>query len=69
VPAVRTGQRPVLARNDPLDVFGEQRQQALLVAADMKDSEIAFLRGEIYRRDVDPPMRAIIAYDRYSARC
>jgi hypothetical protein len=31
VPAVRAGQRPVLAGNDPLDIFGNQRQQALLV--------------------------------------
>src|SRR6202453_5202656 len=33
VPAVRAGQRPVLARNDPLNIFGNQRQQTLLVAA------------------------------------
>src|SRR5580704_4483103 len=33
VPAVRAGQRPVLARNDPLNVFGRQCQQALLIAA------------------------------------
>src|ERR1700735_2457049 len=33
VPAVRAGQRPVLARNDPLNIFGRQRQQILLVAA------------------------------------
>ena len=32
VPAVRTGQRPVLARNDPLNIFGRQRQQTLLIA-------------------------------------
>src|SRR5579863_1492067 len=32
VPAVRAGQRPVLARNDPLNIFGRQRQQTLLVA-------------------------------------
>src|SRR5450759_1740315 len=32
VPAVRAGQRPVLARNDPLNIFGNQRQQTLLVA-------------------------------------
>ncbi len=31
--AVRSGQRPVLTRNDPLNVFGDQRQQTLLVAA------------------------------------
>src|SRR5512132_2401850 len=33
VPAVRAGQRPVLARNDPLNVLGRQRQQTLLIAA------------------------------------
>src|ERR1700723_3349907 len=33
VPAVRAGQRPVLARNDPLVIFGRQRQQTLLIAA------------------------------------
>ena len=32
-PAVRAGQRPVLARNDPLNIFGNQRQQTLLIAA------------------------------------
>src|ERR1700735_3215307 len=33
VPAVRAGQRPVLAWNDPLNIFGRQRQQTLLIAA------------------------------------
>jgi hypothetical protein len=33
VPVVRVGQRPVLARNDPLNIFGRQRQQTLLIAA------------------------------------
>src|ERR1700722_5639965 len=33
VSAVRAGQRPVLARDDPLDVFGDQCQQSLPVAA------------------------------------
>src|SRR6202522_2404437 len=32
MPAVRAGQRPVLARNDPLNIFGGQRQQTLLIA-------------------------------------
>src|SRR6185437_10619462 len=40
VPAVRAGQRPVLARNDPLDVFGDQRQQTLLVAAADRGKEV-----------------------------
>ena len=30
-PAVRAGQRPVLAGNDPLNIFGNQRQQILLI--------------------------------------
>jgi predicted AAA+ superfamily ATPase len=30
---MRAGQRPVLARNDPLNIFGSQRQQTLLIAA------------------------------------
>src|SRR5579864_887697 len=33
VPAVRAGQRPVLTWNDPLNIFGNQREQTLLVAA------------------------------------
>jgi len=33
MPAVRAGQRPVLARNDPLNIFGRQRQQTFLIAA------------------------------------
>src|ERR1700681_4868509 len=39
-PAVRTGQRPILARNDPLDVFGDQRHQPLLVAAADRGKEV-----------------------------
>src|ERR1039457_5437329 len=30
---MRAGQRPVFARNDPLNIFGRQRQQTLLIAA------------------------------------
>jgi hypothetical protein len=30
---VRAGQRPVLARNDPLYIVGGQRQQTLRIAA------------------------------------
>jgi hypothetical protein len=40
VPAVRAGQRPVLARNDPLNIFGAQRQQALLIAAADRGEEV-----------------------------
>ena len=40
VSVVRSGQRPVLARNDPLDVFGDQRQQSLPVAAADRGEEV-----------------------------
>ena len=40
VPAVRAGQRPVLAGDDPLDVFGDKRQQALPVAAAYRGEEV-----------------------------
>src|ERR1700730_12636011 len=33
VPAVRACQRPALARNDPLNIFGNQRQQIVLIVA------------------------------------
>lgn len=37
---VGAGQRPVLARNDPLDVFGNQRQQSQSVAAAYRGEEV-----------------------------
>jgi hypothetical protein len=40
VSVARSGQRPVLARNDPLDVFGDQRQQSLSVAAADRGEEV-----------------------------
>src|SRR5580692_7761617 len=40
VTAARAGQRPVLARNDPLDVFGGQYQQSLPVAATDRGEEV-----------------------------
>ena len=39
-PAVRAGQRPVFARNDPLDIFGDQRQQISLIGAAHRCEEI-----------------------------
>jgi hypothetical protein len=33
VPTVCAGERPVLARNDPLDVFGGQSMECLPIAA------------------------------------
>ena len=40
VPAVRAGQRTVLARDDPLDVFGDQCQQPLPVAATERGEDV-----------------------------
>jgi DNA polymerase-3 subunit epsilon len=34
-----------------------------------RDAEIAFLRTEIYRGEIDPLIRRIDAYDRFSDRC
>jgi hypothetical protein len=42
VPAVRAGQRPVLTWNDPLNIFGNQREQTLLVV-----SRSALFEGEL----------------------
>jgi len=36
----RSGQRPVLARDDPLDIFGDQRQHTLPVATADRREEI-----------------------------
>ena len=33
-----------------------------------REGEIAYLREEIYRREVEPPMRPLSAYDRFSDR-
>src|SRR5690554_4056148 len=40
VSAARSSQRPVLARDDPLNIFGDQRQQALLVATTDRGEEV-----------------------------
>ena len=40
VSTARSSQRPVLTRNDPLDVFGDQRQQGLSVAAADRGEEV-----------------------------
>jgi hypothetical protein len=45
VSAVGSGQRPVLARNDPLGVFGDQRQQSLPVAAADRGEEVLLRSG------------------------
>src|SRR5580704_13362020 len=40
VPTMRSSQRPVLAGDDPLNAFVNQRQQCLLVAASYRCKEI-----------------------------
>jgi DNA polymerase-3 subunit epsilon len=38
------------------------------VGEDAKEQELAFLRSEIYQREVEPPVRKITAYERFSSR-
>jgi hypothetical protein len=40
MPAVRTGQRPTLAWNDPLNIFSNQRKHTLLIATAYRCKEI-----------------------------
>jgi hypothetical protein len=42
VPPVGASQRPVLARNYPLDIFRNQRQQSLLVATADRSEEVLY---------------------------
>jgi DNA polymerase-3 subunit epsilon len=39
------------------------------VPADTKESELSYLRKDIYQRDVDLLSRELTAYERYSSRC
>jgi len=39
---MRSGQRPVLARNDPLDVVGDQRKQTVFVATSDRGEEVLY---------------------------
>jgi DNA polymerase-3 subunit epsilon len=39
------------------------------VAEEDREAEIAFLRAEIYRGEIDPLTRRVDAYDRFSSRC
>lgn len=47
---------------------GTLRSWFIDVPEDMKDEELLFLQNEIYRRDIDLPMRRIDAYSRFSSR-
>ncbi len=51
------------------EVGGGPRAWYIDVAEAARDAEIAFLRAEIYRGEVDPLIRRIDAYDRFSSRC
>jgi len=48
---------------------GGPRAWYIDVAEASREAEVAFLRSEIYRGDIDPLTRRIDAYDRYSDRC
>lgn len=39
------------------------------VAESAREAEIAFLQRGIYRGEVEPLMRRVDAYDRFSSRC
>ena len=47
---------------------GPRRAWFIDVLSANKDTELRFLQAEIYRREVDIPMREIDAYDRFSIR-
>ena len=47
---------------------GSLRAWFIDVAEDQRDAELAFLQNEIYRREIDLPMRRIDAYNRFSSR-
>jgi DNA polymerase III subunit epsilon len=48
---------------------GGPRAWYINVAEAKREAEIAFLRAEIYRGEIDPLTRRIDAYDRFSSRC
>jgi DNA polymerase-3 subunit epsilon len=48
---------------------GGPRAWYIDVAEAARAAEIAFLQAEIYRGEVDPLMRRVDAYDRFSSRC
>ena len=47
---------------------GSLRAWFIDVPEEQKEPELAFLQAEIYRREVDVPMKRIDAYSRFSAR-
>ncbi|MDJ0391044.1 3'-5' exonuclease [Roseomonas sp. E05] len=48
---------------------GQPRAWFIDVAEDQRAAELAFLQAEIYRQDVQLPMRPLTAYERFSDRC
>lgn len=51
------------------DSNGAPRAWYIDVPEASRNSEVAFLQGEIYRSKIDLPMRRITAYERFSERC
>jgi hypothetical protein len=61
-------------RNCTLDVDDKHQMRRLHpefidVADDAREAELAFLKAEIYRGEIDLLTRRIDAYDRFSDRC
>ena len=50
------------------DGQGGPRAWYINVDLDALDAEVAFLRREIYQSEVDPLVRRITAYERFSSR-
>ena len=80
----RTPSFRIWAENSPFDLKGQlesarvslerggdrgARAWYIDVAEAARESEIAFLKAEIYRGDIDLLVRRIDAYDRFSDRC
>lgn len=51
------------------DGNGAPRAWYVDVEDEFKEQELAYLRAEIYQRDLDPLVRKITAYERFSDRC
>jgi len=57
------------ARGYRWDGAGQPRAWFIEVAEEERAAELAFLQAEIYAQAVQPPMRPLTAYDRFSDRC
>ncbi|NEX91196.1 3'-5' exonuclease [Caulobacter sp. 17J65-9] len=80
----RTPTWRIWAENSPFDLKGQLKARGyrwnaeagggprawyIDVVKEAREAEVAFLRAEIYRGEIDPLIRRIDAYDRFSDRC